>query len=202
MRRRPVVIALLALFISAVVAWPAPRPLVAVPTLVPPSPDAPSLLLTDSLASPALGIESSSPRLSWAAPPSVASQAAATVIVVEVATGAVVWAAQFASSAPAVSYSGAPLAAATTYRWTVTLNATNGHVTQPSAPATFITGLHGSTASTALWAPSAAGSEANQSAMFVLLRYEAALPAAARALVSAIAFITASPQAYIGANVS
>lgn len=190
------------MFVAAVVAWPAPRPLVAVPTLAPAALDAPSLLLADWLASPALGVDSSSPRLSWAAPPTVAVQVAATVNMVEAASGTVVWAVRIATSSSAVTYSGTPLAAATTYSWTVTVEAADGHITQPSAPATLITGLHGATASTALWAPSASGLSANQSAMFVFMRYEAALPTAAGPLISAVAFITASPQAYLGPNVS
>ena len=192
---------LLFLFIVATSArYPAPRPIVPVPTLAPVSADAPYKLLCDQLSSPALGVDSASPVLRWALPASVAEQASAQVIVLAAASNSVVWNVTLAGPAQVAAYNGAPLLTATRYVWTVAVTAAGGGALTPaSAPATFVTGLHGATAAGAvpLWAP-AVGGGANQSAQFVFLRQQVALAQPASALVSAYAFVTAAPQAYFG----
>jgi len=195
---------------AAALAFPPPRPPVPIPALAPLRADAPSLLLVGGLSSPALGVDARAPRLSWAAPPTIAAQAAFSINVSEAATGAPAWRTRVTSGLQAVAYAGALLRPATTYVWTVALEGADGTLTAPSAPATFITGLHGATAATPVWVPgssnggdggSGSGSDggiANQSASFVFLRYTAALPAGQGAIVSAVAFITTMPQAYFG----
>ena len=182
--------------------WPAPRPMVGVPTLPPPSPSAPYQLLADWLASPALGVDSPAPELRWALPAAVAAQARARVLVREAAGSAVVvWNATIEGAAQVATYAGTPLRPATAYLWSVAAEAADGSVTPASVPATLVTGLFGEMAPGAapLWAPAAnASGPSNQTATFVFLRQEAALLQPASALASAYAFVTAAPQAYFG----
>jgi len=69
----------LLLALAAAAAFPPPRPPVPIPALAPLRADAPSLLLVGGLSSPALGVDARAPRLSWAAPPTIAAQAAFSI---------------------------------------------------------------------------------------------------------------------------
>jgi len=199
-RLRAALLSLAAIASSASTRWPAPRPMVAIPAPPPPSTSAPSQLLADGLASPALGVDSARPELRWALPAGLVAQTAVLVTVVDEA-GAVVWNKTLATTTLSAQYAGAPLRPATAYSWTVAV--LSPVATAPSSPAAFVTGLQGAAApgSAPLWAPAAGGGGgggANQSATFVFLRQQARLAQPAAQVASAVAFVTASPQAYFG----
>ena len=186
---------LLFLVLCALGAVSAPTPLVAFPSPAPPSATAPSQLLLDLALAPALGVEAPAPVFSWAAPPSVALQAAARVIVLQLpgAGRAALWDSGFVAvgTSPRLAYAGPPLAAATRFAWTVQLRAVDGTQSDVSAPAVFVTSLRGNVSATPIWAPG------GNNASFVFLRAEVALAGGAAAgdpVDSAVAFVTAYAQ--------
>ena len=123
----------------------------------------------------------------------------AHIVVIDSEHGAVVWNTSLSGNAQVARYAGAPLRPTTQYVWTLSVEGANG-TTTPASSAVFVTGLYGRVAPSAapLWAPVGASGAANQSAQFVLLRQQIVLDQPADALVSAIAYVTASPQAYFG----
>ena len=149
----------------------------------------PSQLLADWRASPALGIESVTPSLSWAVPPSQTSQSAARITVFALPSGRPVWDFTVNGSAQSVTYAGAALQSCTQYAWSVLTIDGGGSSSAWSDNATFVTGVHSQAwpGGVPIWTP-------NATAQFVYMRTELQPLPASPQLFSAYAFITANPQ--------
>lgn len=200
------------------------NPLLPFPTPAPASITAPYLLLADRLPSPALGIDSLAPLLSWAVPASVPTQASARVVVSldQGSAPTVAWDSGWMStSSQQVRYTGQALAPATRYSWTVQVSASPTGPTGTAGTGTGTSATSATTATTATTSDISAISEvsepavfitglhgalqpqvvplwaANGSAAFVLLRAEVPLSAPLSQLLAATVYITAAPQVSI-----